>query len=454
MNDLMNQIQNHFQSEVTYSTLGDFIERVDFSMLDYQEDLPIVSDPGEYGRKILCMEPCECVLLHWPPECESAIHFHQGFYGYVVVLEGWCKDVGYEFESGFLSEIKSVQCFQGSIIPEQDGIIHKLCNPSKNQTLVTLHFYYPALESLKGMKIFDLINKKIAVLSENAPSASFNGPQENFDDIIENAFEYKAKGKSHKMIIVSPKPEPDRINSMLMDYYNEQASFYDLFDLNHPTRRPYTESLNQLIAKDLSNYNSIGNLLSIACGTGRRSKEISVISGHDFEITGIDLSEEMCKEARSRGIDAIAGHWLEVDLPPERKFDAAIFLYAFGHIPNENLRLETLVKIRKHLKKGAPFYFDVFNLNDQNEWGPAALKSYEKYNLAELGYDRGDIFYQKADGHATAYLHYFSEVEITGLLEKAGFEIEWIRYVGYVKNSGELLDNPNEGFFFIKSTIK
>ena len=37
------------------------------------------------------------------------------------------------------------------------------------------------------------------------------------------------------------------------------------------------------------------------------------------------------------------------------------------------------------------------------------------------------------------------------MLEETGFEIEWIKYVGYAKNPGEITRSDKEGSFFVKA---
>ena len=52
------------------------------------------------------------------------------------------------------------------------------------------------------------------------------------------------------------------------------------------------------------------------------------------------------------------------------------FLYAFGHIPTDLERRESLEKVFAALRPGGRFYFDVFNLDNANEWGPDALSGF------------------------------------------------------------------------------
>ena len=70
-------------------------------------------------------------------------------------------------------------------------------------------------------------------------------------------------------------------------------------------------------------------------------------------------------------------------------YDAVAFLYAFGHIPTLEERRKSLNKVRDALRPGGRFYFDVFNADNPNEWGPEALRLFDHLNLAGEGYERG-----------------------------------------------------------------
>ncbi len=74
--------------------------------------------------------------------------------------------------------------------PEPDGIIHKLRNNSKTKRAITLHFYYPAIHSFEGMKIFNLENGQVGILSKQAKTANWSLNTGHFKEILENAFEF------------------------------------------------------------------------------------------------------------------------------------------------------------------------------------------------------------------------------------------------------------------------
>ncbi len=458
MEKLINTFKQMQKADFSFEKLGEFVDQYDFSTLEYESLLPAIKKPGVYAREILLLDPIEVVLLHWPVGVESGIHFHNGFYGYVVILEGEGEDVVYEHQGDQFKDVKRTRCFKGGVIGEPDGVIHKIRNPNPREKLVTLHIYYPPVADFQGTKIYDIENERIGILNDKAETASWSDDPSHFEEIIENAFQYRSfqqqyPGASHRMILVNPKPDPEKISQMNTEYYDEQALSYDNFDLNHPTRSSYTKTIDRLIGEDLKQSNgTIRDKLVLACGTGRRALEQMELAESEFEVTGVDMSTEMTKIAAQKGIKMIRSPWLNAPMDDDKQFDAATFLYAFGHIADKERRVATLKKLNKHLKIGSPFYLDVFNRYDKHEWGPEILESYRKYNLEKFGYDEGDTFYCKIGGRTLAFVHYFTEEEITDLLRSTGFRIEKIYYIGYVENSGEILDRQDEGFLFIKAT--
>lgn len=387
------------QYEEAFNKVFDVLCEIDFSKID----LPEEENSGErtdYSRDVIQLQPFECVVLRWPPKCESAIHLHKGFWGFVAVVQGNCQNVEYSLKNRELKLKRVTDGFPGAILKEPDGVIHKLVNPSDSEA-VTIHFYWPPLTSFDNMKIYDTVENRMAILNDKATAASWKLSKDCYHKVEENAFVYvdqdPNRGPSHRMRPLIPKPGIELIRNGLRDYYNEQAEQYDFFDLRHESRRSYTEKINELIAEDLkTNHSSIGNYLALACGTGRRSLKIKKHSSLDFKITGVDLSEEMVIKAKAKGIGALVGDWPDVQL--HEKFEAATFLYAFGHVENRERRLQSLIKIKEQLKSGAPFYLDGFNVNDKNEWGPSAVKTFEEQHLERFGYDRGEVFYTKSGG--------------------------------------------------------
>lgn len=432
----------------TYEKLGEVVRGLKDSQPDFKPHLPEITDLENYSRNILCLEPLECALLRWPPGAESAVHYHKGFWGYVWVLDGTCENIEYKLKDDQMVVSGQLLARAGGVIDEPDGTIHKIRNPSDSEELVTVHFYYPALENLDGLAVYDLKGGRIGILNEDAETASFREPEKHFHEIEENAFEYTPTAErkhvpSHTICPVVPKPESEEIQEMIGDYYAEQARSYDYFDLAHQSRKAYIKRINELIADQLSSTEPLKNVLELACGTGRRALKIRELAERDYEITGVDLSEEMCAHAKKRGLNTYVGNWLEMEMP-DRQYDAATILYAFGHIPHHTERLESLRKIHRFLRPGAHLFLDVFNLDDKNEWGPNARAAFEHLHMEEFGFELGDVFYRKTGGEAVAFLHYFTENELRDLLIQSGFFVEKIYHIGYVHQSGEVLNGDED----------
>lgn len=455
MKTVLDRIQKLDPKQLTFSSLGDVVLDLASSKIQFEDLLPKVEPGEDYGRNILTLDPIEVVLLRWPPGAESAIHHHAGFWGYVVVLSGRGKNVEYTFQDGILKEDHTTVATAGGLLDEPDGVIHKIVNASDSKELVTLHFYNPALENLDELKLFDIPTGRIGVLNEQASNASFNEPEEHFRSIDYKAFTYQSfeeanQGISHRIYPIIPKPEQDQIKEMIGAYYEEQAENYDHFDTRHVSRQKYNEKINSLITESLEKQDNTEQMLVLACGTGRRALGIREKSGQNYQITGVDLSEKMCQISSERGIRAVNSDWLHAEV--ESKFyDSATFLYAFGHVPTYDDRLQSLKKIYDALKPRGKLYLDVFNLNDRNEWGPKALRYFERSALHRFGYDKGDVFYKKMEGEAVAFLHYFTQEEIELLLKKAGFHVDVVSHVGYVYRSGEIL-GTNEGSLFVEAS--
>lgn len=370
------------------------------------------------------------------------------------MLEGELDNVEYVFDNGVLGEDRAVRYYPGGVADEPDETIHKLANPNPKKGAVSLHFYYPALDTLEDLAIYNTEIGAEGILSAQAKSASWSDREGHFKALRENAFEYQDMAtyhsdRSHLIYPVIPKPGSEKIGEMVGAYYCEQARIYDRIDESSQNRSAYTEKINEIIAREFSQLNRLDEVLHIACGTGRRAIEIRNLSGSPYKIQGVDISASMCEVASEKDIHLLNSGWVDLELPSDTQYCAATWLYAFGHISSPEVRKDALVKLNRHLKMNAPFMLDVFNIDNKNEWGPLALKAYQKMKLDRYGYQPGDVFYKRIGGEEIAFLHYFDQNEITSLLEECGFQVEKIWNIGYVKDAGIIKEDPTEGFFMI-----
>jgi ubiquinone/menaquinone biosynthesis C-methylase UbiE len=408
---------------------------------------------NDYQRFEILKKPIEITWMYWPPNSSSAIHEHDDFHGFIYVKEGCLDNIEYHYDTTTkrLYEKGFMKGWKEGYFRETPYAIHQIANRT-NRPAISLHIYMPPIHSFAGTKIFDPDQRRIGILNEKASKASWKEPLSSFDQIIENAFHYiplhQAVKRSHHIVKIISKPKPEEIYRMIEKYYAEQASLYDWFDLAHESRKIYTDTINKIVAKDFQQTLHEGaKVLDIACGTGRRAITIQKQSGISYEIYGADASPKMLKIAQKRNIQTICKKAEELVM--EEKFDAITFLYAFGHIPTSELRKITLQNIYASLKKGGKLYLDVFNLEDTTEWGPQAMKFYEREQLFRFGYEPGDLFYKKTQGKEIAYLHYFRPKEIENLLKNAGFHIEKIQLIGYVHQPGKIFHDFTKGNMMI-----
>ena len=119
MKEIIKQIKD-FNQNVSFESLGKFVESIDFNNINYRKDIVNPDTVGDYGRNILELNPFECVLINWPPGVESSVHHHQGLFGYVLVLEGELDNISYKEENNELIEFKSEKYITKGIMPEED----------------------------------------------------------------------------------------------------------------------------------------------------------------------------------------------------------------------------------------------------------------------------------------------------------------------------------------------
>jgi SAM-dependent methyltransferase/predicted metal-dependent enzyme (double-stranded beta helix superfamily) len=442
LRSLVPRILDETPANLDFGWLGRFVRSIDLDALKISEHVPALDASGNYTRNVLCMEPFECVLINWPPGSESAIHHHQGFWGYVLCLEGEVENVEYLFDGATLTEHRSVRASRGGVLNEPDGAIHKIVNASNSEPLLTLHFYSPALVDLDKMVIFDEKKCMLAELNANAATASFNQPASCFRRFEERAFEFipmeaQAAFKTHRFYLLLPKPAAANIREMVSTYYCEQALEYDDLDARSALRERYTDGVNGLIA----GYFKIERperLLDIACGTGRRAVATRELAGLQYEIDGIDISARMVAKARENGVEAIIGVWGDCSVA-RGGYDAITLMYAFGHFSSAQERVKALAQAYSCLRPGGLFIMDAFDLHDPLEWGPQADEMFHEFNLESHGYERGDVFYKKHEGLGVAFLHYCESEELTDALTQVGFVVESVQHIGYAENTGQVV---------------
>lgn len=436
----------------TIEDIWKYLEEIDAEELLSSLKFPSVPK-GSYSRLPLHTAPFEVTAIKWPSFAKSAIHKHDGFYGAVRVLSGTIINREYRHEADVLKEIEVTEFTSGGIVEEPDGTIHLLENPLQEAS-ISLHVYYPAISSFEDMHLYNIEEGAIGVLDSGATGASWNSEDPNhFKKIQENAFRFSSIGEtdSHYISPIVPKPSKTEILASLSHYYNEQAEVYDGNDLNIRWRKEYTEGVNRIIAVELMKLD-IQDYMALCCGTGRRPIEIRELTGKNFEIFGVDISENMIQESNARGLKTQIGDITSIEFDFNQNYDCITYLYAFGHLTSRKDRIEVLKKCKRHLNPGGVFFADLFCLRNVFEWGEEIQRIHAKYRLEDQGYEPGDVFYRRTAGEHRAFLHYFTREEIVSLFEEAGFEHIEIQKIGYTKRSGQLHNTSDEGMYWVKAS--
>ncbi len=95
-------------------------------------------------------------------------------------------------------------------------------------------------------------------------------------------------------------------------------------------------------------------LLEIGAGTGKDSQFFQT---HGMQVVCIDLSPEMVRLCREKGLTAIEMDLMALDFPAG-SFDAVYAFNCLLHVPKAHLQA-VLVRIREVLKPGGLFYYGV-----------------------------------------------------------------------------------------------
>ncbi|PZV14493.1 MAG: SAM-dependent methyltransferase [Pseudanabaena sp.] len=164
-----------------------------------------------------------------------------------------------------------------------------------------------------------------------------------------------------------------------MSVFGNYASYYDLI-----YRDKDYEGESQFIHRLIQTHgpNAL-NILELGCGTGNHA---ALLAKNGYQIYGVDFSEEMLSKARRRLAElplelASKLKFYQGDIRKIRlnqTFDAVLSLF---HVisyqtTNEDL-LETFVTVKKHLKPGGIFIFNVW-------YGPAVLTEKPEVRIKQM----------------------------------------------------------------------
>ncbi|MFS0765031.1 MULTISPECIES: class I SAM-dependent DNA methyltransferase [Peribacillus] len=132
---------------------------------------------------------------------------------------------------------------------------------------------------------------------------------------------------------------------------------------------PYEKWLMILTAK-LEQYGIGGRkVLDLACGTGEMTVELAQ---HGFEVTGVDLSDEMLLVANEKavklGLSIPLFQQNMAELEGLGQFDCVtIFCDSLNYLRDEEDIVKTFSRVHEHLKDGGLFLFDIHSIYKMEE---------------------------------------------------------------------------------------
>ena len=234
----------------------------------------------------------------------------------------------------------------------------------------------------------------------------------------------------------------------VLNHFNFLAGSYDE---KAEKRKNYLDAIDALIINNLKKQEQAPLLLlDVGCGTGTRA--VGIANALDATIWGIDVAEEMIKQAEKKIDKVYEQSMTSLQLP--QQFDAIFCLFnAFGYLGTYKERLQALRNMQLHLHENGTLFIDVMNILHKGEGRAFERKNREiikdivfpiiKPNIG-LGNKGFSIIVnnKKIQG----FVHGFFDLEMKWLLKRSGFEIVEKQIIGY--DSGEIKKNNTEGQLF------
>ncbi len=177
-----------------------------------------------------------------------------------------------------------------------------------------------------------------------------------------------------------------------MEYFDRIASRYD--DWYRTKTGQYVDRIEKWLVFSMLRTKS-GKALDLGCGTGNYTLELK---RRGFDVIGLDISEEMLKIARSKGLKCVKGDAYSLPFP-EGSFDLvlSVTMFEFIHEPER-----VLGEIHRVLKPGGEIL--IGTMNGKSLW---FLFKRLKSLFVETAY---------------RYARFYTPGELEELLRKAGFK--------------------------------
>ena len=229
---------------------------------------------------------------------------------------------------------------------------------------------------------------------------------------------------------------------MINKHFNLYSGYYNLLYKD----KDYKAESDYVFGKLIRYRPNLNQILELGTGTGIHA---DLLQKKGLEVTGIEVSKEMAKQAREKGIECFVKDCSEFRL--DKKFDAVISLFhVISYVTENDKLIKTFQNVHKHLKPSGIFLFDVwyapavYNLKPETRIKRIENEELKITRLAEpifhcnkniVDVNYEVIIEEKHSGkitriHETHPMRHFSFPEIQLLASMFGFEIleseEWM----------------------------
>ena len=179
-------LENLKKDNISFDIVAENLFSYDYQ--DYNEIFKIdqINVPEKTYKRLPVFnnENCVAILMLWGVNNKTAVHDHKNYEGKIKVLKGELTEVYYKETKDFIEFEGAGVAIEGLVFEEEKGGIHSIVN-NKNALSVSLHIYKTSELNLDGVRIFDIENKKWAVLTDKASSCTWNLPEEAFEKIYQ-----------------------------------------------------------------------------------------------------------------------------------------------------------------------------------------------------------------------------------------------------------------------------
>lgn len=184
------------------------------------------------------------------------------------------------------------------------------------------------------------------------------------------------------------------------------------------------------VRKILTRIPKTGRVLDLGCGNGEFASELAQ-SQFEGTYLGVDFSLPLLADAMVQA-EKLSATFREVNLAGpdwEKSLETGYFnvVTAFAvlhHIPDANLRLSILQKIRSLLAPKGEFILSNWQFLNSDRL-KNRIQSWETVGLTNDDVEAGDyILDWRSGGTGLRYVHHFSDTELNKLAAEAGFKVK------------------------------